>query len=136
MTRVLCDVWGVLHNGRESFRPASDALVAFRRAGGAVVLLTNAPRPSPPICQQVLELGVSPDAFDAIVTSGDVTVSLIADRIELPVHHIGPERDLSLFEVAAAKAGAAPKLVGRGRGRLCALHRPLRRRCRDARGLR
>jgi len=28
---VLCDVWGVVHNGRESFRPASDALVAFRR---------------------------------------------------------------------------------------------------------
>ena len=74
---VLCDVWGVLHNGREAFAPASDALVAFRRRGGTVVLLTNAPRPNAPIREQVLQFGVSPDAFDAIVTSGDVTVSAL-----------------------------------------------------------
>lgn len=108
---ILCDVWGVLHNGRESFRPASDALVAFRRRGGVVVLLTNAPRPNPPIRAQVLALGVSPDAFDAVVTSGDVTVALIAERGALPVHHIGPRRDLSLFEAAADLAGAPPKLA-------------------------
>ncbi len=109
---ALCDVWGVLHNGREAFRAASDALVEFRRGGGVVVLLTNAPRPNPPIREQVLRLGVSPDAFDAIVTSGDVTVRLIAERIELPVRHIGPERDLSLFEEAARQAGAQPRLTG------------------------
>src|ERR1700677_297049 len=89
---ILCDVWGVLHNGRESFRPASDALVAFRRRGGVVVLITNAPRPSPPLRAQVLALGVSPDAFDGMVTSGDVTVALIAERGDAPVHHVGPER--------------------------------------------
>ncbi len=109
---ILCDIWGVLHNGRESFQPASDALVAFRRRGGAVVLVTNAPRPSPPIRSQVLSLGVSPDAFDAIVTSGDVTIGLIAERGAAPVHHIGPRRDLSLFEAAAARSGARPALVG------------------------
>ena len=108
---VLCDVWGVVHNGRESFRPASDALVAFRRRGGVVVLLTNAPRPNPPIRAQVLSLGVAPDAFDAVVTSGDVTVALIQDRIDLRVHHIGPRRDLSLFDVAAEVAGKPPKLT-------------------------
>ena len=59
---VLCDVWGVLHNGREAFAPASDALVAFRRRGGTVVLLTNAPRPNAPIREQVLQFGVSPAA--------------------------------------------------------------------------
>jgi HAD superfamily hydrolase (TIGR01459 family) len=107
---IFCDVWGVLHNGRESFRPASDALVAFRRRGGVVVLLTNAPRPNPPIRAQVLELGVSPDAFDGIVTSGDVTVALIADRSSLPAYFIGAERDRGLFDVAAAR-GAPPKLA-------------------------
>src|SRR5271155_3156194 len=74
---ILCDIWGVLHNGRESFRPASDALVAFRRRGGAVVPPPNAPPPNRPIREQLLKLGVSPDAFDAVVTSGDVTVELI-----------------------------------------------------------
>jgi HAD superfamily hydrolase (TIGR01459 family) len=107
---ILCDVWGVLHNGRESFRLASDALVAFRRRGGVVVLITNAPRPSPPIRAQVVSLGVSLEAFDEIVTSGDVTVALIVERGAAPVHHIGPPRDLSLFEEAEAQ-GARPRLV-------------------------
>ena len=108
---ILCDIWGVLHNGRESFRPASDALVAFRERGGVVVLVSNAPRPSAPIRQQVVKLGVSPDAFDAIVTSGDVTIELIAQRGAAPVHHIGPGRDLSLFE-AAARSGVQPVFAG------------------------
>ncbi len=108
---LLCDIWGVLHNGRQSFRPASDALVAFRKRGGAVVLVSNAPRPSPPIREQVIGLGVSPDAFDAVVTSGDVTIGLIAERGDAPVHHIGPERDLSLLDAAAQLSGARPRLV-------------------------
>ena len=109
---ILCDIWGVLHNGRQSFRPASDALVAFRRRGGAVVLVSNAPRPSAPIRAQVVGLGVSPDAFDAIVTSGDVATGLVAAHGAAPVHHIGPGRDLSLFEAAAARTGERPVLVG------------------------
>ena len=109
---ILCDIWGVLHNGRHAFPPASEALAAFRRRGGAVVLVSNAPRPSAPIYKQVLRLGVSPDAFDAIVTSGDVAIGLIAERVAAPVHHIGPERDLALFEAAAARTGERPVLVG------------------------
>jgi HAD superfamily hydrolase (TIGR01459 family) len=109
---ILCDIWGVLHNGRHAFPPASEALAAFRRRGGAVVLVSNAPRPNASILRQVLRLGVSPDAFDSIVTSGDVAIGLIAERVAAPVHHIGPERDLALFEAAAARAGARPVLVG------------------------
>jgi HAD superfamily hydrolase (TIGR01459 family) len=108
---LLCDIWGVVHNGRESFPDAYEALRAFRRAGGAVTLITNAPRPSAPIIAQVRQFGVPDDAFDAIVTSGDVTIALIAERIHSPVHHIGPERDLSLFEEAAKRAGTAARLV-------------------------
>ncbi len=108
---VLCDVWGVLHNGREAFRAASDALVAFRRRGGVVALLTNAPRPSAPIRAQVLSLGVSPDAFDAIVTSGDVTVALVGERGTRPLFHVGPPRDLSLIDAVAARTGERPPLV-------------------------
>ena len=76
-TQILCDIWGVVRNGVAAFGPASEALVTFRRRGGAVVLISNAPRPSPPIERQVLRLGVSPEAFDAIVTSGDVTIGLM-----------------------------------------------------------
>jgi HAD superfamily hydrolase (TIGR01459 family) len=107
---ILCDIWGVVHNGVASFAEASKALVAFRAQGGAVVLISNAPRPSEPIRRQVLRLGVPPEAFDAIVTSGDVTMRLIDERAGARVLHIGPERDLSLFD-AAAGPRERPKLV-------------------------
>jgi ribonucleotide monophosphatase NagD (HAD superfamily) len=42
---ILCDVWGVIHNGRAAFAEACDALVKFREAGGQVCLITNAPVP-------------------------------------------------------------------------------------------
>jgi HAD superfamily hydrolase (TIGR01459 family) len=108
---ILCDIWGVLHNGVASFTQASDALVSFRRRGGAVILISNAPRPSPPIARQVLKLGVSPDAFDAIVTSGDVTIGLMEQQAGDRILHIGPERDLTLLDAVADASGARPKLV-------------------------
>jgi HAD superfamily hydrolase (TIGR01459 family) len=108
---ILCDIWGVVHNGVASFAEASEALVAFRAQGGAVVLISNAPRPSAPVRRQVLRLGVPPEAFDAVVTSGDVTIGLIEQRAGARVLHIGPGRDLSLFDAAGEPAGERPKLV-------------------------
>src|SRR5690606_12805782 len=49
---ILCDIWGVLHNGVEAFAAAVEALMEFRRRGGQVVLVSNAPRPN----RQVLAL--------------------------------------------------------------------------------
>ena len=109
---ILCDVWGVLHDGRAAFRPASDALVAYRRRGGVVAALTNAPRPNPPVLAQMHRLGVSPDALDAVVTSGDVTLALMQAFGAAPVHTIGPERDMSLFDALAAATGLRPARVG------------------------
>src|ERR1700677_838629 len=107
----LCDIWGVLHNGVAAFRQASEALVSFRRRGGVVIPISNAPRPSPPIARQVLKLGVSPDAFDAVVTSGDVTIGLMEQQAGDRILHIGPERDLTLLDAVAEASGARPQLV-------------------------
>ena len=109
---ILCDIWGVLHNGRDAFRPASEALAAFRRSGGTVVLITNAPRPNPIIRDQALSFGVAPDAFDEVVTSGDVTIGMIAARGGQPLHHIGPPRDLALIAAVTERGGVAPAVVG------------------------
>lgn len=53
---VLSDVWGVVHNGVAAYPSAVEALVKFRQAGGRVVLITNAPRPSGPIIAMLDEL--------------------------------------------------------------------------------
>jgi HAD superfamily hydrolase (TIGR01459 family) len=94
---LLCDVWGVLHNGVAAFPAAVDALQRFRAEAGPVVLLTNAPRPAWAIRDQLRRLGVPDDAYDALVTSGDVTRELIAARAGVKLLHLGPERDLSLY---------------------------------------
>jgi HAD superfamily hydrolase (TIGR01459 family) len=109
---ILCDIWGVLHNGRDAFRPASEALAAFRRSGGTVVLITNAPRPNPLIRDQALAFGVASEAFDAVVTSGDVSIGMIAARDGAPLHHIGPPRDLALIAAVKERSGVTPPVVG------------------------
>ena len=96
---LLSDVWGVVHNGVTASREACDALVRFRTGGGSVVLITNAPRPGEVVARTTLDrLGVPREAYDGIVSSGDVTHALIAARPGKRVFHIGPERDLSLFD--------------------------------------
>ncbi|MBA3517958.1 MAG: TIGR01459 family HAD-type hydrolase [Rhizobiales bacterium] len=95
---VLCDVWGVLHNGLAAFPGAVEALQRFRSGGGRVVLVTNAPRPAAPIRAQLRSLGVPDDAYDALVTSGDVTRAVIAERPGAKLLHIGADRDLPFYE--------------------------------------
>ena len=95
---ILCDVWGVVHNGVRSFPAACDALARFREAGGTVVLLTNAPRLSPYIVAQMRSLGVTEASYDGIVTSGDVTRGLLASRPGAKVLHIGSDIPLPLYE--------------------------------------
>lgn len=90
---LLCDVWGVIHNGVRTFPGAAEALARFREAGGAVVLITNAPRPSGDILDMLRGLGVDGSSFDALVSSGDVTRAMIAPYRGRIVHHVGPEHD-------------------------------------------
>ncbi|MGO4403263.1 TIGR01459 family HAD-type hydrolase [Bosea sp. RAF48] len=93
----LCDVWGVVHNGVAAYRDALVALMRMRERGISVVLVTNAPRPSDVIIDQLDGFGVPREAWDAIVTSGDVCRSLIRARAGEPMYRLGPDRDLPLI---------------------------------------
>lgn len=95
---LLCDVWGVIHNGRESFPAACDALVRWGRASGPVVLISNAPRPSADVVPQLHALGVPDAAWSGFVTSGDVTREALAARTPARVWQIGPPRDDVLLD--------------------------------------
>lgn len=94
---VFCDVWGVLHNGEIAFSAAAAALSAARARGVAVILITNAPRPHPGVIAQLAAIGVPADAWDRVVTSGDVTRELIAEGPR-KIFHLGPDRDLSIYD--------------------------------------
>lgn len=94
---LLCDVWGVIHNGRESWPGPCAALQAFREQGGTVVLISNSPRPASDVVAQLDSLGVPREAWDGFVTSGDATRMELAKRAPGPALIIGPERDAPLY---------------------------------------
>ena len=95
---VFCDVWGVMHNGRAAYADSGDALARFRGQGGTVVLVSNAPVPAAGVEQVLERTGVRRDAWDAIVSSGDIALAHIAEKGYLRLHRIGPaRRDSKLF---------------------------------------
>ncbi len=108
---LLCDLWGVMHDGRQAFRAAVDAVTRFRAAGGTVIFITNAPRPWEAVHEQITELGVPADAYDGIITSGDVTIAAIAEAGDRSFYHIGPPRDLALFEAVRRETGRVARLT-------------------------
>ncbi|HEX8666162.1 MAG TPA: TIGR01459 family HAD-type hydrolase [Beijerinckiaceae bacterium] len=102
---VLCDVWGVIHNGIVASKPACEALARFRERGGCAILITNAPRPGSAVVGQLDRLAVPRRAYDAVVSSGDLTRAIVAERRGEVVHHIGPERDKPIFSELNVRFG-------------------------------
>ena len=114
---LLCDVWGVIHNGLAAFPAACETLTRFRKRGGTAVLITNAPRSGEAVARILDRLGVPRDAYDAIVSSGDVTRGIVASRLPQTVFHLGPQRDLSIFtglDVTFARLESADYVVCSG----------------------
>jgi HAD superfamily hydrolase (TIGR01459 family) len=101
---LFCDLWGCLHDGMTIFPAAVAALTEFRAKGGAVVLLTNSPRPAAHVASQLVELGAPRECYDLIVSSGDAAqLALARGMFGRRVYHIGPERDLPFFADANGK---------------------------------
>jgi HAD superfamily hydrolase (TIGR01459 family) len=98
---LICDVWGVVHDGQRHHPAAADALARFKERHGPVVLLTNAPRVPAEVAAQCTSYGLPPDCYDAIVSSGGAAREELARRSAgrtLPLYYIGPDRDLPMIE--------------------------------------
>ena len=95
---LICDIWGVVHDGRAVHPEAAVALKRFRDMRGPVVLLTNAPRTAGSVADQFASFGVPADCYDAIITSGGAAQADLAARGPLSLYYIGPERDAGLFD--------------------------------------
>lgn len=114
---VLCDIWGVVHNGVRATPEACDALVRLRQRGGHVMLITNAPRPGGSVRSLLDALGVPEAAYDGIMSSGDLTRTLLMERPGQRVFHLGPDRDRPIFEgldIRLVAPEAAEVLVNSG----------------------
>lgn len=87
---LLCDVWGVVHDGNRAFAAAGEALANFRDQGGTVILLTNAPQPAERVAEILDDKAVDRGAWDAIVSSGDVALDHVRRQGYRRIYHIGP----------------------------------------------
>ena len=96
---LICDIWGVIHNGQELFPGISECLLNFKKLNNVVILLSNAPRPSSYVSSVLDKLGFKDECYDGIITSGDLTKKSLNEKIfGENCYHIGPERDLNIFE--------------------------------------
>lgn len=101
---LLCDVWGVVHNGAVPYDKACDALIKFRKAGGTVILVSNAPVPKFQVQAMLDLIGVPDNISDDIVSSGEIALRHIEEQGYTSVYFIGPkDRDGAFFERATAK---------------------------------
>ncbi|MEI9906024.1 MAG: hypothetical protein WDN06_20560 [Asticcacaulis sp.] len=95
---LLCDIWGVIHNGRQHFPPAYEALKKFKAERGPVVLISNSPRPRDDLIAQLASLGIMEDGFSDVVSSGDATREYLRKFApQGPAWRIGPPRDDVLY---------------------------------------
>ncbi len=102
---LFCDVWGVVHNGLIAFDGACAALSRFRREGGTVILVSNAPVPKQRVADMLASRHVPRDAWDDIVSSGDIALTHVTERGFDRLYCIGPQdRDQALFRALNAKS--------------------------------
>lgn len=95
---LLCDVWGCYHDGIRPFPAAIAALRAYRRGGGRVILLTNAPRPAASVERMLERMGAPEDSYDGIMSSGSACQRAVASGAHgRQFHYVGPERDLHML---------------------------------------
>lgn len=104
---LLVDLWGCLHNGVAPFPSAVAALQSFRARGGAVCLLTNAPRSRQEVEKHLNVMGLPEDCWDTIATSGDsARVAMYSGAVGQKIWFIGEPGDEPFFERMALMENA------------------------------
>jgi HAD superfamily hydrolase (TIGR01459 family) len=106
----ILDLWGVVHDGEAVYPGAVDCLHRLRQRGARVVLLSNAARPSDSVAAHLVELGVTEDLYDWLLTSGEATANAIAAGASgsgadaRPAYfHLGPDRSRPTLDACGGR---------------------------------
>lgn len=102
---VILDLWGCMHDGITCYPAALDCLKQFRGLGKQVGIISNAPRRAAVVAKRIAEMGITPDLYDGLYSSGEETWRALRDRNTDDLRHLGrvvypiiPEKDLSLVD--------------------------------------
>lgn len=94
---ILCDIWGVVHDGVNLYPGAAERLRAWRGEGRFVVLITNAPRTAEAVERQLARIGLPRDAYDSVATSGEAGIEAL-NALGRPVGFVGTVADRAILE--------------------------------------
>ncbi|MEO7654300.1 MAG: TIGR01459 family HAD-type hydrolase [Sphingomicrobium sp.] len=94
---ILCDVWGVVHDGVDLYPNAAQRLRGWCEEGRTVILVTNAPRTAEAVAGQLQRLGLSADCWDGISTSGEAGIEALT-ALDAAVGFIGSPGDRAVLE--------------------------------------
>src|SRR5690348_2486040 len=94
---ILCDIWGVVHDGKRPYAGAVERMLQWRREGRRIVLITNAPRPREAVEDYLAQVAVPLEAWDAISSSGEAGIAALSE-LARPVGLLGTEGDRSDLE--------------------------------------
>ena len=99
----ILDLWGVLHDGVQAYPHALDCLAQMRAAGKRIFILSNAPRRASEVAERCTEMGLTPDTYDLLMSSGEDAWRHLEKRpddwyraLGTRCYHLGPERDLGM----------------------------------------
>ena len=94
---ILCDIWGVVHDGVELYPGAAERLLGWAGEGRRIILITNAPRTAEAVEQQLARIGLPRAAWHGISTSGEAGIVAL-HAIGAPVGFIGTPDDRAILE--------------------------------------
>jgi HAD superfamily hydrolase (TIGR01459 family) len=111
----ILDLWGCLHDGVTVYPAALEALRRLKSAGKRAIILSNAPRRAPEVGVRLAEMGITPDLYERLYTSGEETWRELAqDEIEAlkgrgrRLYPMMPGRDRTILEGVAVTEVADP----------------------------
>jgi HAD superfamily hydrolase (TIGR01459 family) len=94
---ILCDIWGVVHDGVRLYPGAAERLRQWRGEHRRVFLLTNAPRTADAVEAQLARIGLPRDAYDTVATSGEAGIAALLE-LGAPVGFVGTREDRQILE--------------------------------------
>ena len=94
---ILCDIWGVVHDGVTLYPGAEARLNQWRQDGRCVILITNAPRTADAVEKQLERIGLPHSAYDFVATSGEAGIEAL-NALGSPVGFVGTAGDREILE--------------------------------------
>jgi HAD superfamily hydrolase (TIGR01459 family) len=101
----IIDLWGVLHDGVRAYPHGLDCLARLSAGGKRILILSNAPRRADEVARHCANMGLTPDTYDVLMSSGEDVWRHLAERSDPwyralgdRCYHLGPERDLGMRE--------------------------------------